>query len=160
MIAKSLRATIAYSFEVNELVERRTSLGHGFHKTAMDVHDDDARPIGRHGICKGFGKFFLCRNRLRRNAEAASVRRIIHGIVKLAGDVPFIVIDLLQLADHAEARVVDNDGDDGKMQAGNRIVFVACHLDAAVTSDMDDPSSFTVEKLCAHRRRESEPHRT
>ena len=146
--------------EFDELIDASAALDHGFDEAAPDVEDDDARMVAVfEGFLEGFGKFILCGDGLRLDAETLGVLDVIHRVVELAGNVALFVHDLLELADHAETPVVDDQGDDGQIQACNRIELIARHLDAAVTGYMDDTPVFAVVELSAHRGRQAESHR-
>ena len=102
--------------EFDELVDASAALDHGFDEAAPDVEDDDARMVAVfEGFLEGFGKFILCGNGLRLDAETLGVLDVIHRVVELAGNVALFVHDLLELADHAETPVVDDQGDDGQI---------------------------------------------
>lgn len=146
--------------EFDELIDASAALDHGFDEAAPDVEDDDARMVAVfEGFLEGFGKFILCGDGLRLDAETLGVLDVIHRVVELAGNVALFVHDLLELADHAETPVVDDQGDDGQIQASDRVELIARHLDAAVTGYMDDTPVFAVVELSAHGGRQTEAHR-
>lgn len=111
------------------------------------------------GFFEGLGEFVLSRDGLGLDAEALGVLDIIHRIVELAGDVAFFVHDFLELTNHAEAAVVDDERDDGQFEPCNRVELVARHLDAAVAGHVDEAAVFAVVELCAHGCGQAEAHR-
>lgn len=148
------------SFELDELVDASAALDHGFDEAAPDVEDDDARMVAVfEGFLEGFGKFILCGDGLRLDAETLGVLDVVHRVVEFAGYVALLVHDFLELADHAEAPVVDDQGDDRQLQARDRVELVARHLDATVAGHVDDAPVPAVVELCAHGGRQAEAHR-
>lgn len=149
-----------HSLELDELVDAGAALGHGFDEAAPDVEDDDARMVAvLECFFKGLGEFVLGGDGLCLDAEALGVLDVVHRVVEFTGDVALLVHDFLKLADHAEAPVVDDQGDDRQLQARDRVELVARHLDAAVAGHLDDAPVRAVVELCAHGGRQAEAHR-
>lgn len=149
-----------HSLELDELVDAGAALGHGFDEAAPDVEDDDARMVAvLECFFKGLGEFVLGGDGLCLDAEALGVLDVVHRVVEFTGDVALLVHDFLKLADHAEAPVVDDQGDDRQLQARDRVELVARHLDAAVAGHLDDAPAPAVVELCAHGGRQAEAHR-
>ena len=61
---------------------------------------------------QGLGEFVLGGDGLCLDAETLGVLDVVHRVVEFAGYVTLLVHDFLELADHAEAPVVDDQGDD------------------------------------------------
>ena len=95
-------------FELHKLLQISTG-NHRFYEAPMDVHDDDLRLIGLYGLLKCDRKAFLCIHILCMDTETLSIFLEVHIIIKLACYIAFLVHDLLKLAYHTEARIVNND---------------------------------------------------
>lgn len=162
MAAATMHNPFLYAIllKLNKLINAGPALGHGFDEAAPDVEDDDAR-MGRvlEGFFEGFGEFVLSRDGLGLDAEALGVLDIVHRIVELASDVALLVHDFLELADHAEAPVVDDERDDWQLEPCDRVEFVARHLDAAIAGHMDETAFLAVVELRAHGSGQAEAHR-
>lgn len=162
MAAATMHNPFLYAIllKLNKLINAGPALGHGFDEAAPDVEDDDARMVFVvEGVLEGLGEFILCRDGLGFDTEALGVLDIIHRVVELAGDVALLVHDFLELANHAEAPVVDNERDDGQFEPCNRVELVARHLDAAVAGHVNEAAVFAVVELCAHGCGQAEAHR-
>lgn len=147
-------------FKFDELIDAGAALGHGFDEAAPDVEDDDARMVAvLKCLLQGFGEILLSGDGLGLDAEALGVLDVVHRVIELAGDVTLLVHDFLELADHAEAPVVDDQGDNRQLQARDRVELVARHLDATVAGHVDDAPAPAVVELCAHGGRQAEAHR-
>lgn len=148
------------SLKLDELIDAGAALGHGFDEAAPDVEDDDARMVAvLECFSQGLGEFVLGGDGLCLDAETLGVLDVVHRVVEFAGYVALLVHDFLELADHAEAPVVDDQGDDRQLQARDRVELVARHLDATVAGHVDDAPVPAVVELCAHGGRQAEAHR-
>ena len=90
-------------------------------------------------------------------AESGCIFHEVYIRWKIACHVAFVISGLLQLADHAEAAVVENDNDHWDMIGGEGEEFAACHLESAVTG-YEKNGFFRFRQLCAHSSRQSESH--
>ena len=124
------------------------------------MQHDDAGSVRGQRLVESVREIVRRRDFLRLDAEALGVADEIHRIIELAGRVTLVVKDLLQLADHAEAGIVHDQGNHRQAEPRNRIILAARHLDAAVARHVNHASLLSESELRALRRRKPEAHRT
>ena len=91
------------------------------------------------------------------NAKGFSIFDKIHIARHLASSKAFVELYCLQLANHAQTTIVEDDGNDGNIIAGNGKELGAGHLKAAITAQADG-TTLGSSQLCTHGCRQAKAH--
>lgn len=151
---------VLFSEPRDEDVDAFSCCDHGDdHIFGRDGCLDDVRLIQFHGLFDSGGEFFRRGDMFAGKTEGAGIFHEVYIRWKVAGHIAFLVSGLLQLANHAEAAVIEDDDDHRDMIGGEGEEFAARHLESAVAGYEKD-GFFRFRQLCAHSSRQSESHGT